>query len=340
MPTSEELAAEIDQAVEEMVSVETNNEEKVAEEVANQKADEVAASDEENVATEVASVDAAADKKIAEDERSAGELAAEAGAGAERVAQEAAKVAVSDETLARAVNVGIPVADARELSPGLLERIIAARELELEQVEVEDARKIQESPDETIDPFAGLPKLDPEVHDPEVIKAFGSITDIARQQHKEIQDLKTQQSDATLAAQNARDADLEVATQEVEQFFNKQVSELGDGFSDTLGTGDYSSLDRGSPQFAKREAIAGQMAVLFSGYEAQGQRPPPREEIFSTAARIVLRDEFQAVHDKELAGGLEKQAGQHIQRAGGVQAKSTQTPEEEAAQAVDEFLGN
>jgi hypothetical protein len=99
-------------------------------------------------------------------------------------------------------------------------------------------------------------------------------------------------------------------------------------------------LDRGSPQFAKREAIAGQMAVLISGHEAQGQEPPPREEVFNVAARIVLREEFQAVHDKELSGGLAKQAGQHIQRAGGVQAKSTQTPEEEAAQAVDDLLGN
>ena len=336
---SEELAAEIDKAVEEMVSAEHNDKEKFAEEIVNQRADEVTASDEAKAAAEVASVDEAADKKIAEGEKSAEELAAEAGSAAKEVAQEAAKVAVSDETLARAVNVGIPVADARELTPYSLERIIAAREAELE-AEAKGDSGLQESPGETVDPFADLPKLDPEVHDPEVVKMFDELTRVAKGQYETIQELKTQQSEATQSAQSTRDADLEVATQEVEHFFNKQVSELGDNFSDALGTGDYSSLDRGSPQFAKREAIAGQMAVLFSGYDAQGQEPPPREEVFNVAARIVLRDEFQAVHDKELSGGLAKQAGQHLQRAGGVQAKSTQTPEEEAAQAADDFLGN
>ena len=340
MPTSEELAAEIDQAVEEMVSVETTNEEKVAEETTNQKADEVAASDEEKAAAEVASDDAAADERIAEGEKSAEGLADEAGANAEEVAQETAKVAVSDETLARAVNVGIPVADARELTPYSLESIIAAREAEIESEWKAQEEGRGKSSEEVIDPFAGLPKLDPEVHDPEVVKMFEKYTDVLKQQHETINDLKTQQSDATTAAQVKEEAGLEVATQEVEHFFDKQVSELGDNFSDALGTGGYSSLDRGSSQFAKREAIAGQMAVLLSGYDAQGQKPPPREEVFEVAARIVLRDEFQAVHDEKLAGGLEKQAGQHIQRAGGVQVKSTQTPEEEAAQAVDELLGN
>ena len=337
---SEELVAEIDQAVEEMVSEETVDEGQVAEETANQKADEVAASDEEKAAAEVAGVDEAADKEIAEGKKAAGELADEAGTAAEEVAQEAARTAVSEETLARAVSVGIPVADARELTPYSLESIIAAREAEVELEWKAQEEGKGKSSKEVADPFAGLPKLDPEVHDPEVIKMFDSFTNIVKQQNETIQELQGQQEETVTAAQAREDIELEQATVEIEQFFNKQVSELGDDFSNALGTGDYNSLDRGSSQFAKREAIAGQMAVLLSGYEAQGQKPPPREEVFDTAARIVLRDEYQAVHDKKLAGGLAKQSEQHIQRAGGTQTSSTQTPEEEAAAAVDNLLGN
>ena len=49
---------------------------------------------------------------------------------------------------------------------------------------------------------------------------------------------------------------MDMATHEIEKFFDNQVKGLGDNFSESLGAGDYSSLDRGSPQFANREAIA------------------------------------------------------------------------------------
>lgn len=343
MSVSEKLSSEIEKSIDEMISETSNVEETTAEDIstaaATEKSDAVAVSDEEKVNADIAATNAAVDAKVAAGEEEAKEFADEAGAVSEEIAQETAMAAVSDSTLARAVNVGISVADARELSPGLLEQIIQGREAELDEVD-NDVRKIQDSPDEKIDIFAGLPKLDPEVHDQEVIKAFDSFSDVLRKQNETIKELQDQQAQAAFNAHEENDAALAAAGSEVERFFDKQVKELGDDFSGALGTGAYKAMDRGSPQFAKREAIAGQMSVLLSGYEAQGLRAPPREEVFDIAARIVLKDEFQEVHEKKLSGELFSRSTQHIQRTGTQNETSTQTPEEEAAAAADALLAS
>jgi hypothetical protein len=61
--------------------------------------------------------------------------------------------------------------------------------------------------------------------------------------------------------------------------------------------------------------------------------------MFDTAARLVLADKYQELHEKSLAGKLEKRAGQHIQRASAAQAKSTKSAEDETAALLDEKFG-
>ena len=356
---SEQLAAEIESAIDDMV-VTDNKESTDAGETDKPAA--AAASDDAKVMAEVAANDAAGDKLAAENEKASRELADEAGevvkgaADDAKAASEDARIGqaedksieigspppgsrpmpVSDEMLARAVDVGIPVVDAKALTPRSLEAIVSGREQAA--LEAEELNGRTDAPESTRDPFADLPRLDPEVHDPGVIAMFDKMTEIVKGQHSELQDFKAGQAEQSAAAAAREEVDLEVATREIEQFFDNQVKGLGDGFSESLGTGDYSSLDQGSPQFANREAIAGQMSVLISGYEAQGQVPPPREEVFDTAARIVLRDVYQGVREKEIAGTLKTQSGQHLQRSGSVQASTTKTPDEDAAAAVDALL--
>lgn len=236
---------------------------------------------------------------------------------------------ISDVALTRAVQAGIPLADAREFAnEAALDRNVAIiermREIRREQA-VEEAEEVK-------DPFADLPKLDPEKFEPEVIEAFEKITDIVKGQSAELDAFKNHQDGLTEAQQVAN-------TKEVTQFFDEQITGLGDEFSDALGQGDTNSLPRGGMQFAAREQIAEQMSVLLLGYDASNLTPPPREEVFDAAARSVLQKEYQQIHDKELSGKLEKQATQHLQRAGGSQDTSTLTAEEEVVQALDSKFG-
>jgi len=340
---SDELTAEIEQAAQEMadVNVEAADETTASEKAAQEAADASAQSDEEKAAAEVASADGAADAEAAATEAAAQKSADEEAAAAKKAGQEAASDTVSDELLERAVDVDISVADARSLPLASLERIVKARE-EYAAADIaakEQAAKAPDGQEDAKDPFADLPKLDPEVHAPEVIGAFEKYAKILKQQHE-----TARQQQETIEALQGRQEETSLVSEaraaaEVEKWFDEQVAKLGEEFSEALGTGDYRSLSQGSSQYAKREAIAKQTSVLIAGYDATNQQRPPCEELFKTAARLVLSDEYQAIHNKKVAGDLESQSSQHLQRAEGRKAVSTQTPEEEAAAAIDAKFG-
>ncbi|MBU2098566.1 MAG: hypothetical protein KKD00_07370 [Gammaproteobacteria bacterium] len=235
---------------------------------------------------------------------------------------------IGDEALMQAVYAGIPLADARAFPNE--ESLIRVTD-SLRQV-YQTAESKSEKTEDVIDPFADFPKLDPEVYEPEVIQMFDRLTGIVKQQQEAIQQFQNQHSEITQATQAA-------TAREVEQWFDKQVSELGEDFSEALGKGGYNSLNRGSSQFTKREQIANYMAALLAGYRATGQQSPSREEVFDVAARFVLRDEYQKVHEKKLTGDLEKRASQHIQRASGKKTSSVQTPEDETVALLNAKYG-
>lgn len=301
-----ELAKEIEAAVE---KVEVEKEEVVVEEVVEEVKDG-------KITESIDNADYAEEKEVEEREL-------------EKKSIEETTPELSNELLERAVSAGVPVADARELPPDSLERIVKAREVAFEQAAQDHPVKETETEEEeTVDPFVDLPKLDPEVHDAATIAMFDKLTAIAKQQHETIQNFETRQGNAELATQ-------EVNRRDTVQWFDGKVSELGEDFTDTLGAGGYDSLDQGSAQFAKREVLANQVSVLLAGYEATGQQAPPRDEVFDVAARLVLRDEYQQIDGKKLSGDLEKRASQHIQRAGGQKARGTKTAEEEIAAAID-----
>jgi len=207
---------------------------------------------------------------------------------------------LSDEVLARAIKAGMSLGDALTFpNEAALDRVVSA---------VENAAKPadQKRDEDDTDPFAAL-KLDPEKFEPEVVEMFDSMRKALQSQQEQIQEFRQQQEHIVQSGQMA-------AAREVEQWFDGQVESLGEDFVDALGTGGHSSLDRGSPQYAKREQIAEHMSVLLAGYQAQGQNAPPREDVFNMAARFVLADKYQEVHEKRLAGDLAKRKGAHLQR--------------------------
>ena len=262
-----------------------------------------------------------ADEQVASDETTTEESEA-AKPRTPAVSETPAAPKISDDILTLAVKEGMSLKDARAFASDESLRNV----INIIRASKPDAKSEEKSED---DPLAALPKLDPEQYEPEVVKMFDSLVGAIRKQQETINAFKAQAEQAARSSQ-------ESAARDVEKWFDERVASLGEDFHEALGSGGYGALDRGSPQFAKREAIASQVAVLLAGYKAAGKEPPPRDQVFDAAAQLVLKDEFQKAHEKKLASDLAKRAKQHINRAGGQKVKHSQDPLEETAALLDE----
>ena len=138
---------------------------------------------------------------------------------------------------------------------------------------------------------------------------------------------------------DAAAANAEASRQEVANWFDSEVDKLGEDFSEALGKGPYGSLPPGSAQHERRSDIAHQTAVLLAGYDAIGQTPPPREQVFEAAAKMVLQKEFATISERSVAGKLSKRSRQHISRVSGKKTKPAMSPEAEAAAELDKRYG-
>ena len=339
----EEVSAEIDQALDEIDATEASTNEEVAADQGN--LDETVADLEGQTTQEVVEdvpAGEATEEAIAEikavKERNAAEAKAEEDAAAEAEAKEGANggdVEFTDEAITRAMQVGMTPRDIRTFkSAESLANVTQAMEGFKGRKSREDRENEEaaETEIEAEDPYADMPKLDSEVHDPQVIAAFDKLVEISRKQQEELETFRGQSDETSRKVTDAQ-------TKEVERWFDTQVEGLGENFHESLGEGAHASLDRGSSQYANREAIVGQMSVMLAGYDAQEMEAPPSKEVFDAAARLVLGDEYQKIRDKKLADDLSSRATQHMQRAGGQKSTETQTPEEEAAAAVDAKFG-
>ena len=236
--------------------------------------------------------------------------------------------AFDTDLLAHAVSLGLSYTEAKEF-PDNDSLVRFVNRLESHLATPEAAAK---EPVEVADPFSDFPKLDPEVHDPSVIAMFDKLTGIAKAQYGELQTYKERQSYGEEAAGTANQ-------RAVEEFFDGRIASLGEDFEEVLGKGSSGALDKGSSQYAKRDAIAQHMSTMLSGYAAQGRQAPPDDEVFASSAKFVLRNEYQAIYDKKLSGELGDRAGQHMQRASGKKASSVISAADETAQLLNERFG-
>lgn len=256
--------------------------------------------------------------------------------------------AFSDASLTRAVNAGLSLEEARSFgSEKLLHNVSDrleqqamqyrawAREEETKYNQLQQQQQQQQQQQEVVDPFADL-KLNPDDFDPDMVAKFDKLTEIVKNQHATIQDFQTYQEQTQAASYDQGRA-------EVEQWFDKEVSGLGEDFTDVMGTGDYNSLDRNSQQFANRDEIASQMSVLIAGYNAQGLPAPNRSDVFQMASRHVLADKYSQIESEKLSGVLKNQSSQHIQRANRTKvtpALSAEEQDKEIAASIDQqFFG-
>jgi hypothetical protein len=183
------------------------------------------------------------------------------------------------------------------------------------------------------DPFAKLPKLDPEEFEPKVIEMYDSLVGIVRKQQEQLAAFRSQSEGMARSAQ-------ESVAQDVERWFDSKVEELGKDFHETLGKGNYRALPSNSPFVAKRDALADQVAILHSGYVASGRQAPSRDDLFSAAAKLVLANEYEKARENSLNEKLTKRSSQHINRAGGKGSKGEVSPQDAVAAMLDaKFFG-
>ncbi len=245
--------------------------------------------------------------------------------------KEVEKKGISDYAIEQAVAVGVPLGDAVAFkSDESLLRVVEARRLAAVSIKgVGSEVDKKEEASDLEDLISKIPDLDPEEFTPETVAMFGALKDIITQQQDSIREISQQQTAAA-------DARLATTAEEVEGWFDSEVSNLGEDFAEALGTGGYSSLLQGSPQLAKRDEIATQVLVLNAGYAAIGAKTPPRAEVFKIASQFVLQKEFEQIKTKKVTGELSKRSKQHLQRGSGKKNKSQVSPEEEIAAELDQ----
>jgi hypothetical protein len=322
MSVDEKFDAEIDAAIKESLTDDTNQQAKSTDPGQSDTSGKERDTGDSKLETKDDSLETSGDETEGE--------ATPADETKESTQQKAEPVAISDAEVARAIRAGFTMEDIRTFpSEDSLSRVVTEVLAVKNAVKQDTQKETQKEETKPVDPFVDFPTLDPEAYEPEVIKAFETLKNIVKGQSEAIEQFKTQQQETRQVSEAA-------AAKEAEQWFDKQVEGLGQDFTDALGTGGYSSLATGSVQLAKRDAIASQVAVMLAGYRQTGQTTPPREEVFDAAARLVLRDEYQRISEQNLTKDLTKRSKQHIQRAGSQSAKTKLSPDEEIAAEINE----
>lgn len=240
---------------------------------------------------------------------------------------------ISQATFIEAFDIGMGMEDARsfksneELSEFIstVKRNLRAQAVTQVQAEAKDevAKQVKDE-----DPFKDL-ELDSEKYDDDVVELFSKMKGVLKKQQEQFDELRQQQVQTVSSNEEA-------VKREVTQWFDGQIASLGDEFADSLGEGDIGTLTSGSPQLAKREEIANQMAIQMAGCQATGLSLPPREKVFADAAQVVLGSEFRKSQERKLQKKLVDRKDKHISRAGGRGEKTKLSPEDEVARMLDE----
>ena len=315
MPVSDELTAEIENAIQE--SAEENS---VSEDVSQDDSQETVEEDQEE-----ASGEGVVEDTNQEDQKKEDEVVLEEKDNFEEKGVYEEKI--SDRVIERAGKLGFSPEDIASFGT---ERALVTACVMMEQMQrnVQQPQK-EEKQEEKEDDYSDL-GVNLDEFDQDTVKLIKRFSDQINAQAKEIETLKAGQSQFVEAGYAAQAA-------EVERWFDNQIESLGEEFHESLGKGQYKTLNRQSPQFQKREAIAEQIAVLLAGYASVGKEPPPREDLFKQAVGSVLADDVKRIEEGKLQSSLNKRSKQHVSRSTKRSTKTTtEEPEDEIARMLDE----
>lgn len=196
--------------------------------------------------------------------------------------------AVDDALVERAVRAGLTMEDARKSPASVLEAFIKRAESDAESGKPDDGSNDGE---EEKDPLEGIPELDSDEYDKELVNTFSSLRDIVRKQHEELTSLR----------KSGTPEDSEsVESAEFIGWLNAQVSALGEDYHDLFGKGPYSKLEDEKAR-AARDVLIRHMDVAEEDAKALGRNVPEREELFKAALSSAFGDKLKEIKGKELA---------------------------------------
>lgn len=211
---------------------------------------------------------------------------------------------IPDALLERAVQCGIPLAQARKYpEPEMLEGV--CEQFETLSGKNDESGGSEDGETGEVDLFANLPELDPEEVDEGIVNGFNSLKDIVKQQHETIKNLMVAKSG------------------DAEALFDSKVRSLGEGYEKAL---------KADP--AKRALLKTQVDILKAGYEKNGVEVDI-DSVFEQAVKLSLDDVTKDIARREKQKKVRRRSSSQISRPGGTNSKITKTPEDEAAEAVD-----
>lgn len=225
---------------------------------------------------------------------------------------------IDDTMLERAVKAGMSMSEARSFrDKNALERVCGVMEKAAAKAVGDNAGGKKDDGDASskADPLDSIPDLDHDEYDEKVVAGFKALKEIIRGQQSMIKALQ----DSGRSAQG--------------DWFDGQVQALGESAHESLGKGEESKLQAGSPQAGKRAELREKFDVLTAGYKAAG-KDVDRATVFQEAVKMVVGDLAAATEAKRSA--IERRASQRVARPGGSRTSPKKSVEEEAAALIDE----
>jgi hypothetical protein len=209
--------------------------------------------------------------------------------------------------------------------PQQLEKLCSLVEPKVQNQEGENPQKDKESGEKpSAEDGEFQIELDPDLYDPDLCKAMQSTAD-------QINGLKNMLNNVVSMVQRQSEQSFESA-------FEGFITELGDGFTETLGKGTLDEIGADSEFFQNRCKVIEEMNAIAAGYGQTGKPVPSPKQLFQRAVNSVFGDTIKKNARKEVAGQIQKRSGQIISRPTNRNGKDTQTPDQRATNAVREKL--
>jgi hypothetical protein len=291
---NEEYVTEIEQAVNQVV-IDSKEAEKEVPEKTGEETPPVKDTPKEG---EEEPADQGEEQSEKSDEEQQGEESPDDAKGDEKSPEADAR---ADELLTRAVLAGMDLKDARTFvtqDADALERQIGLLEKTSQQPGKGDEEAgVGESTPADEDPLSGIPDLDPEVYDENLVDGFRALKSIIKKQEETIKGLT--------AGGNRAWFDTKVEALKVKNLDAAKQAELRDEFE-----------------------------TIKAGYAAKGQQVDD-SIVFQKATKLVLGDEIKAAAEASKAEKAKRREKMQTVPPGGPTAKATGNPLEEVAKEID-----
>ncbi len=237
--------------------------------------------------------------------------------GKTKVDENAQSVTITDSHIERAVKAGISMADAKAFtSPEALERVCGMLEGKPERESKSADGKDENETDEVVALLDGIPDLDPENYDDNIVAGFKAMKSVIKRLSDDNKELRQSGS-----------------RQEVD-WLDSQIQGLGEDYADVVGSGAKGSLQAGSPEAVKRAEIERKFKVLEAGYKAAGEEAS-RESVFKEAVSLTLGESVAKVKTAKKEEALKSREKLIIARADGSRATPKRDALDETADEID-----